>query len=142
MSIWGWLRRGALLVLVLTALFSAFHFWRSTLVRDQGGEAIVAFEKRLEPAREAIPFQRGVIGYLGEWDVPGIGTEFRDQQVEFLLAQYTLAPLILQRGAQAEWTVAVLGPPALQAWQKTHPGEFEIIPLGRGVYILHRGGNQ
>ncbi len=137
-----WLRRGMVVLLALAGLFSAIRSWQVAQEKQGGGEAIAAFEDRLEPAREALPFQRGVIGYLGEWDVPGIGGEFLDQQVEFLLAQYTLAPLILQRGAAAEWTVAVLGAPALAAWEMAHPGEFEIIPLGRGVYLLHRRGNQ
>ena len=83
-----------------------------------------------------------MIGYLGEWDVPGIGYEPNDQHAEYLLAQYALAPLILQRGATAEWNAAVLGPKAFAAFQQAHPGEFEISDLGHNVYILHRRGNQ
>lgn len=142
MSISVWFRRGILVLLVLTGLFSAFRYWRTTLGMDGGGgEAIAAFQDRLEPVREALPFQRGIIGYLGEWDVPG-GGETLDQQVEFLLAQNALAPLILQRGAAPEWTAAVLGPPSLESWVAANPGAYEVIPLGRGVYLLHRGGNQ
>ncbi|HEY6074559.1 MAG TPA: hypothetical protein VIV15_14515, partial [Anaerolineales bacterium] len=90
-----------------------------------GGEAIASFEKRLEPVKAPLPFQRGVIGYFGEWDMPGAGYEELDQHAEYLLAQYALAPLILKRGAGAEWNVAVLSPKLMAAFRAAHP-EFEI----------------
>lgn len=138
----AWLRRGVLILLVLSSLFSAVRYWELTLEQEAGGQAIAAFEERLQPAKNALPFKRGVIGYLGEWDVPGIGYEFRDQQVEYLLAQNALAPLILKKGAIAEWNVAVLSPMALAAWETAHPGKFETSSLGHNVYLLHRPGNQ
>lgn len=136
------LPKTALVLLVLASLAASFSAWQTARARDAGSEAIANFESRLEGVRAALPFQRGVIGYLGEWDVPGIDTVFNDQQAEYLLAQNALAPLILQRGAGPEWTAAVLGKPALDAWQAAHPNEFEIVPLGRGVYLLHRQGSQ
>lgn len=142
MNTTAWLRRGMVILLALASLFSAMRYWQSTLKEAGGGEAIAAFEKRLEPVRQVLPFERGVIGFLGEWDVPEISSEFLDQQVEYILAQYTLAPLILERGTAPEWSVAILGPAALAAWERVHPGEFGITPIGRGVYILHRQGNQ
>ncbi len=44
----------------------------------------------------------GVIGYLADWDIPNAKYGSSDQEVEFLLAQYTVAPVVLERGADHE----------------------------------------
>jgi hypothetical protein len=41
----------------------------------------------------------GIAGYLADWDIPGNTYGSSDQTVEYLLTQYSLAPLTLQRGA-------------------------------------------
>ncbi|MGE5250821.1 MAG: hypothetical protein ACM3QS_11485 [Bacteroidota bacterium] len=134
------LRKGLVALLLVSGLFSAVRYWRSTLGLDRGSEALAAWETRISRAKEALPIKRGVIGYVGEWDVPGISYAFWDQESEYLLAQYTLAPFILKKGAAAEWNVAVLNPKALAVWQALHEGEFEMIDVGHSVYVLHRLG--
>lgn len=127
-----------IVLLVLASLFSVFQYWLSTRGLDLGGAAIEAWTERLEPVKTALPIQRGVIGYVGEWDVPGTSYSYWDQESEFMLAQYTLAPLILERGAVEEWNVAVLSRASFGIWQKANAGEFEITPLKHNMYLLHR----
>lgn len=132
------LRKVAVVVLVLASLFSAFRYWRSMIGVDRDAARISAWEARMAEARDDLPIERGVVGYVGEWDVPGFNYAYWDQEGEYMLAQYALAPLILKRGPVAEWNVAVLSQEALAAWQAAHGDEFEILPVERNVYILHR----
>jgi len=136
------LKKFLVVTLALISLSSLIRFWYLSRDLDRGSDAIVALESRLAPVKDILPFQRGVIGYVGEWDVPGIEYAYWDQMAEYLLAQYTLAPLILKRGAVADWNVVVLGPKALQIWQQTNQEDFQVIPLKHNVYLFHRPGGQ
>lgn len=93
-------------ILVLTALtFWAVHrsvvyFQYSQAVWNQNGlnqDTATGWEKRLSALREDLP-DRGVIGYVSEQDYPGVPFNIVDQDEEFVLTQYSLAPLILDRG--------------------------------------------
>lgn len=128
------------IALAVVSLASSVNFWHSTRSLDKGSEAIERWEFILAPVRDRLPIQRGVIGYVGEWDIVGSDNEYEDwdQMAEYLLTQYVLAPLIVKRGAVAEWNVAVLTPASMQAWQQAHEGEFRVIPLKHNVYILRK----
>lgn len=134
------IRAKQLLVLLLafSSLYSTVEHWRSTINFDRGAAAMEAWEARIQPVKEALPIERGVIGFVGEWDVPGVAFSAGDQETEFILTQYTLAPLILVRGTVAEWNVAILSKTAYEKWQATKTGDFEVIPLGHQVYLLRR----
>jgi hypothetical protein len=132
------LSRAAVLLLVCISLYSLIRNWRSTVGLELGAEALSTWEARLEPARAALPVTRGVVGYVAEWDVPGFEYGYHDLEAEFFLTQYTLAPLILVKGALAEWNVAVLPPEAFAAWERSNGEDFEIRRLEHNVYILHR----
>ena len=136
------LKRAMVVILVAAGLFSAVQQWLSTLHADRGGEAIATWEARLVPARKVLPFDRGVIGYVGDWDVPGVSYALWDQESEYLLTQYALAPLVLKKRIVTEWNVAVLKPKTFAAWQAVYGTQFEVFSVGRNVYVLHRLGNQ
>ena len=131
-------RKTLMIVFALLSLGSTAQFWFESKGMDKGREAITNVEERIIPAREAIPLRQGVIGYVGEWDVPGADYDYWDQMAEYMLAQYTLAPLILKQGAVAEWNVAVMRYDSLQAWLGANPGDYQIIPLEHGVFLLRR----
>jgi len=63
----------------------------------KGDDMVTAWDKRLRKIRPLLP-EYGVVGYLADWDIPGAQYGSSDQEVEFLLAQYTVAPVILERG--------------------------------------------
>jgi hypothetical protein len=126
------------LLLVIASAVSALQHVQSTKDIERGAEALETWEERLAPVRTALPIQRGVIGYVSDWDVPGAAYHVWDQESEYLLAQYALAPLIVVKGPVAEWNVAVLEPGAIEIWQATYPGEYEVIRLKHNVYLLHK----
>ena len=136
------LQKCAILFLVAASLYSTVTHWQSTRNVDKGSEALDRWEAQLQPAREALPVKRGIIGYIGEWDVPGIEFAFLDQETEFILTQYALAPLVLVRGPVAEWNIAILSQEAFQKWEADNQGLFEITPLKHNIYILHKLGGE
>ena len=131
----------AILFLALTSLYSLFISWRKAAEADvvqTGPRAIDAWEARLQPVRKSLPISRGTIGYLVEWDVPGMKYSPGDLEAEYLLSQYALAPFILLRSPDAEWNVALLDLESIHNWEQAHPGQYEIITLRRNVFLLHR----
>lgn len=91
-----------LLVLLATlAIYSSFQSYQtaSAAARDLSGDDMVtAWDRRLRKVRLILP-ESGVIGYVADWDIPGYPYGSSDQEVEFVLTQYTVAPVVLERGA-------------------------------------------
>jgi hypothetical protein len=132
------IKQFAVVLLALTSLYSTVLHWHSTINLDRGAKAIDAWEARLHSVRETLPVKRGIIGFVGDSNVPGIEYNSGDQETEFILTQYTLAPLILVPGTVADWNLAILGKVAFEKWQQSNQGNFEIISLGHQVYLFHK----
>lgn len=98
------------------------------------------WEKRFEGLKELIPFRRGAVGYLSDSDIPGVDFSAANDLGEYTLAQYTLAPLVLVRGADQEWIVGNFSRQAYTVWSRSNQGGFEVTPLSYGVYLIHRLG--
>jgi hypothetical protein len=136
-----YVQKAALGLLVLFCVYTLAAALHLIIGLDRGAVALANWEARLEPARRNLPVERGVIGYVTEWDVPGMSYDARDLESEYLLAQYALAPLILVKGPQAEWNVAVLSPEAARIWRESEAGQFQLIHLNHNIYLLHRMEN-
>jgi len=87
-----------LLYWCLQASIEYFNYARS-LWNPNGlnTDAASMWEERLALLKADLP-KEGVIGYVSEMDYPGVPFGAGDQDEEFALSQYTLAPLILDRG--------------------------------------------
>lgn len=96
----------------------------------------------MQLVKETIPVRRGLIGYISEEDIKGIEFAFWDNETEFILTQYALAPLILKKGLAAEWNVVVLQEEYLTMWLEANPGEYEIIKVKSQFYVLRDLGKQ
>ena len=87
-----------------------------------GDDMVTAWDKRLRKIRPLLP-EYGIVGYLADWDIPGGKFGSSDQEVEFLLAQYTVAPVVLERGHGHELILGNFSdngdPGKLQAVQET-----------------------
>jgi len=136
------LRKALIILFASACLWQSYQYWYTTRGMENGSEALASWERRFEEAREIIPIKRGVIGYLGEWDIPGTKYDAADQTAEYLLTQYTLAPLILERGANAEWNIAILNSSTFQAWEQEHQGKYQVYRLKNHVYVLQKLGNK
>ncbi len=131
------------LILLLFSLFNIKQLWSASLdIGDRGAETLDQWEADMILLRESLPVDRGVVGYISEEDVAGLEYEYWDNETEFLLTQYALAPLILKKGLSAEWNVVVLKNEDLLKWLAANPGTYEIIKIKSKFHILHNLGNQ
>ncbi|HEX7555861.1 MAG TPA: hypothetical protein VF338_04500 [Leptolinea sp.] len=92
----------AILILLGLSAYSSFHAYKVTSDSASGiaeTDMVTAWDKRLRKVRLLLPDQ-GIVGYLADWDIPGYNYGSSDQEVEFLLAQYTVAPVVLERGTK------------------------------------------
>lgn len=95
------IRSAALVVLAGFCLYSSVNGYQTAALSAgdvKGDDMVTAWDKRLRKIRPLLP-EYGVIGYMADWDIPGGTFGSSDQEVEFLLAQYTVAPVVLERGA-------------------------------------------
>jgi hypothetical protein len=103
-SISNYYRITVLIVIALLlgfSLSSALNDYQTSVAASQGvsgDDMVTAWDKRLRKVRQILP-KYGVVGYLADWDIPDYSYGSSDQEVEFLLAQYTVAPVVLERGA-------------------------------------------
>ncbi len=103
-----------------------------------GDDMVTAWDKRLRKVRLLLP-EYGVVGYLADWDIPGYTFGSSDQEVEFLLAQYTVAPVVLERGADHQLILGNFGdngdPSKIENVQK----QFEIQllqPFSNEIFLF------
>jgi hypothetical protein len=52
------------------------------------------WEKRFEPVKDDLPFEYGVIGYVADWDIPGLSYDPANSEAEHILAQYADAIVV------------------------------------------------
>ena len=137
-----WLQRGLIGLVVLAGLIASIQNLIST--RDLGSvsdDPVADWEKRFAPLKEELPFRRGIVGYISDADVPGSSYDAANDQGEYVLAQYVLAPIIIKRGTNQEWDVANLDRQAFELWNRTNGSQFDVTAFKGGLYLLHRVGN-
>ncbi len=127
------------MLVVLASLYASLQNLVST--RDLGSisdDPVANWEKRFETLKRQLPFTRGLVGYISDSSVPGINFNAPNDEGEYVLTQYVLAPIIIIKGTNQEWNVGNLSGPAYAAWSKSNHGEFDVMPFRDGLYLLHR----
>jgi hypothetical protein len=102
------------------------------------GDAVSKWEKRIQPALEHVPEGIQVVGYVAEWDLPGVEYNLVDQDTEYTLTQYALAPRSLQPGLEPEWIIGNFTRPGFREWLDQNLPSYEIREIGFGIYLIHR----
>jgi hypothetical protein len=97
-----------------------------------GQDEISAYERRFEALRPALP-TRGVVGYLGdpEPNEEGALEHFR----RYLLAQYSLAPLLVVENLEPEFVVGNFYPGTKPA---APPGFRLVRDFGDGLVLFRQ----
>lgn len=128
-------------LLVAISLFSLVRFYPELkmLIADHppGEDPVSVWEKRLADIKADLP-EQGEVGYLSEWDIAGFNSDIIDQTEEYSMTQYSLAPLIVVKGANEEWIIGNFGdtPPGFKIDDYFH---VQIIHnYGWGIYLLKR----
>ena len=137
-----WLSR-ALLIIILAASVAAGL--RNLAVTQNLGsitdDPVADWEQRFAAVKARLPFERGFVGYISDSDVPGASFDPANDEGEYVLTQYAMAPVIVIRGTAQEWNIANLSTAAFRIWSNRHSGTFDVMPLRNGLYLLHRNAN-
>jgi hypothetical protein len=134
-----WLSRALLFLLLAASVAASLRNLAST--KDLGSisdDPVADWEQRFAAVKDRLPFERGFVGYISDSDVPGAGFNPANDEGEYVLTQYAMAPVILIRGTTVEWSIANLSSEAFRIWSGTHAAAFDIVPLRNGLYLLHR----
>lgn len=91
-----------LIIIALAALIDQIINLRDSLViydpNSLNQDPTTLWAERLQRIKNDLP-ESGVVGYLSEMDYPGLKYDIIDSDEEFVMTQYNLAPLILDRGS-------------------------------------------
>ena len=132
-----------LIILLFVILLAAFidqvlHLKDSLAAYDPNAlnqDPTTLWAERLARIKNDLP-ANGVVGYLSEMDYPGLKYDIIDADEEFVMTQYTLTPLILDRGSsEHDYIIAnIVG---------EGPFDFEEVfglrvvnEYGFGIYLL------
>ena len=133
------LQRLMLAGIMVTSIYFGFqNLCTAMTIGNLNNDPITEWEIRFQPIKKLLPFQRGAVGYITNSDVPGAKYDSNNEQGEYTLTQYAMAPIILVRGDNEEWTIADLNNKAYQIWSQSNHGEFHIIPMKDDLYLLQR----
>ena len=134
-----WLQRAAILLIIFASLFASVRNLISTKnLGSISDDPVADWEIRFGPLKQQLPFQRGVVGYISDSSIPGITYNAANDEGEYVLTQYVLAPIIIIKGTDQEWNVANLDKDAYTVWSKTNQGQFEVTTFKDKLYLLHR----
>ena len=133
------MRIGLIGLLVACSFWSIFQQLSSARqLVDTDGPFLVEWEKRFEPLKEGLPFTHGVIGYVADWDIPGVAYDSANSEAELVLTQYTLTPIVVSRRSGHEWTLVNLDAANFETWFSSQEGEFEVTRYKYNLYLVHR----
>ncbi len=133
-----------LAIIGLVIVFTGINFrhlsqtaqgWNSDFIAD---DMVTHWDKRMQPLQSNLPINTTMIGYVGDWDVlPENEYHYAGEETEYILTQYALAPIIVQRSDEHEWVIANLTPKAYDIWITTQPKDIEIIEYGLRIFLVH-----
>ncbi len=134
-----WVQRAFLLLLALASLYASLQNLIAT--KDLGSttdDPVADWEIRFARLKQRLPFQRGFVGYISDSSIPGVSYDAANDEGEYVLTQYAMAPIIIIKGTGQEWNVANLSSDAFAKWNASHQGKFDVTVLGDRLYLLHR----
>ncbi len=137
-----WLQRSLIFLMVVASLYASVRNLIST--KDLGSvtdDPVADWEKRFAPIKQRLPFERGLVGDISDSSVPGVAYNAANDEGEYVLTQYVMAPIIIVKGTGQEWDIANLDRQGFDQWSKLNQGRFEVTAYKGGLYLLHRIGN-
>jgi hypothetical protein len=101
-------------------------------------DSVTKWENRILPILDRVPEDVTQFGYVADWDIPDANYNGIDQDQEYVLTQYVLAPRILQRGLDHEWIVGNFVGTDFKKWLDQNLPSYELKEIGYGIYLIHR----
>jgi hypothetical protein len=132
----------AIIALTVYSLYVGYGNWSNLAGLSDTESVAVDFvtdwEKRMEPVKKEIPAEVTVVGYAADWDLPDVESDLIDQDNEYMLTQYTLAPIMVVPGLEPDWIVGNFTSPGFQNWLDQSMTAYTIKKFGYGIYLIHR----
>jgi hypothetical protein len=137
-----WSRLAAVIVLVGLSLLVAYQNTLSAMSdwdpdRPQNNP-VDRWDERIQPIRNHLPEDVTLVGYVADWDIPDFEYNPIDQDAEYVLTQYAMAPIMVKPGLEEEWIIGNFLHPDFEAWLDQSLPSYEIRSLGFGIYLIHR----
>lgn len=136
------LRFAAILLLITCSIFVALRNglgarakWKA---EAESIDSVSKWEQRIQPVLKHLPDDVNVIGYIADWDLPGVEYNVIDQENEYTFTQYALAPRAVQPGLEHEWILGNFTNKDFRTWLDQNLSSYEIIEIGFGIYLIHR----
>lgn len=136
------LRQIAIISLVLYGVFLSYEtyitaagLWDPEKPYDN---SVDKWQKRIIPVKDLIPPGVTSLGYVADWDLPGIEVNVIDQDSEYMLTQYALAPIKVKPGLDQEWIIGNFTTPGFMDWLDEQMASYDITSLSHGIYLIHR----
>ena len=109
-KIWPTALTVALLALALVSGFGTLRsIWTDYRIYRTGTDGPSIWAERMVNLAQALPTGYGIIGYLSERDLPGVAFEPIDQDEEYVMTQYFLAPRVIEEGTNRSLVMANIG---------------------------------
>lgn len=96
------------------------------------------WETRLSRLKDQLPENVSILGYAADWDLPGVEYNVIDQDAEYMLTQYALAPIPVKPGLDQEWIIGNFTHQGFKDWLDEQIPSYEIVDLKQGIYLIHR----
>jgi len=96
------------------------------------------WRKRVRDVPDLLPPGVDTVGYAADWDLPGHTYNPVDQDAEYVLTQYLLAPLKVVPGLEQEWIIGNFTAEGFEGWLDDNLRAYEITALKSGIYLIHR----
>lgn len=136
------LRAIAMITLVIFSVFVSINNGIAARARwNQDpllNDSVSKWEKRVRSVLDYVPTDVRVLGYAADWDIPNVEYDIIDQDTEYTLTQYALAPRIVQPGLDHEWIIGNFTSLDFRDWLDKNLPDYEIIEIGFGIYVIHR----
>lgn len=126
---------------ILIAIYSSITFLETNVQRWDpeyiSNNSVYDWDSRLSDLRADLPSDITVVGYVSEWDVLA-EYSYPNNEVEYVLTQYTLAPVIVARDAEREWLIVNLNPKDFEAWRATQPADIQVTHYSLKLFLVHK----
>ena len=133
-----YLQRIILIAIAILCMKTGAESFLSTIKIHSYDASVANWDERISNLIAPIPFERGLIGYISNEDIPGAAFTEADTSGEYVLTQFAVAPLILVRGTGQEWNILNLEPDAFETWHQANLNDFEVVGSGGGVYLVRK----
>ena len=137
------LKKSAVIVLALgSIILGAWHFmeyalrWNPEFIAN---DMVSSWDKRMANLHADLPADVKTIGYVGNWDIlPASDYIYADEETEFVLTQYALSPVIVERSDNEEWVILNLSPKAYDIWIQSQPQDIKVTDYGLRIFLVHK----